>query len=190
MFRKLTGKTLKETLGGSLLEPRTLIVSKDKIVYTKYLSVEPLDIPQYNVSQLENNTIWIGQTENKEEITFKLDKKMRLSETYRLPYFSHEEEIFFAEEKRNSIYFLNTDDKTRINLRTGERVNLLNLKREKLSKKQRFAQPEQEVVAQDAILAVDDTVISLPENAKFEESTEIPPLTDDEFGEYNPSIED
>ena len=184
-----TGKTLKETLGGSLLEPRTLIVSKDKIIYTKYLSVEPLDIPQYNVEVLENNTIWIGQTENKEEITFKLDKKLRLSETYRLPYFSHEEEIFFAEEKKNAVYFLNTEDKTRINLRTGERVNLLNLKREKLSKKQRFAEPEQQEVQQDAILAVDDVVISLPENATFEESSEIPPISDDEIGEYDPSLD-
>lgn len=185
-----TGKTLKETLGGSLLEPKTLIVSKDKIIYTKYLSVEPVDIPQYNVSTLENNTIWIGQTENKEEITFKLDKRLHITETYRLPYFSHEEEIFFAEEKRNAVYFLNTEDKTRINLRTGERVNLLTLKKEKLSKKQRFAEPEQQEVQQDAVLAIDDVVISLPQNANFEENTEIPPLTDDEFGEYNPSIEE
>lgn len=156
-----TGKTLKETLGGSLVEPKALVVSKDKIINTKYMSVEPLDIPQYNVSTLENNTIWIAQTENKEEITFKLDKRMHITETYRLPYFSHEEEIFFAEEKKNAVYFLNTEDKTRINLRTGERVNLLNLKREKLSKKQRFAEPEQQ------------EVISLPENATFEEETEI-----------------
>jgi len=183
-----TGKTLKETLGGSLVEPKALVVSKDKIINTKYLSVEPLDIPQYNVSTLENNTIWIAQTENKEEITFKLDKRMHITETYRLPYFSHEEEIFFAEEKKNAVYFLNTEDKTRINLRTGERVNLLNLKREKLSKKQRFAELEQENVQQDAILAVDDVVISLPENATFEENTEIPPLSEDEFGDYDPSL--
>ena len=184
-----TGKTLEETLGGSLLEPRVLIVSKDKIINTKYLSVEPLDIPQYNVSTLENNTIWIGQTENKEEITFKLDKRLHITETYRLPYFSHEDDIFFAEEKKNAVYFLNTEDKTRINLRTGERVNLLNLKKEKLSKKQRFAQPEKENAQQDAILAFDDTVISLPQDATFEESTEIPPISEDEIGEYDPSLD-
>ena len=184
-----TGKTLLETLGGSYFEPRALIVAKDKIINTKYLSVEPLDIPQYNVSTLENNTIWIGQTDNQEEITFKLDKRLHITETYRLPYFSHEEEIFFAEEKKNAVYFLNTEDKTRINLRTGERVNLLNLKREKLSKKQRFAELEQEVVQQDAVLAVDDVVISLPQNATFEENeTEIPPIADDEIGDYDASL--
>lgn len=185
-----TGKTLKETLGGSLLKPKALIVSKDKIINTKYLSVEPLDLPQYNVEILENNAIWIGQTEDKEEITFKLDKRLHITETYRLPYFSHEEEIFFAEEKKNAVYFLNTDDKTRINLRTGERVNLLNLKREKLSKKQRFAEEKQENMQQDAVLSFDNTAISLPQDETLKEDFAIiPPISENEIGEYNPSLE-
>lgn len=185
-----TGKTLKETLGGSLIEPKALIVSKDKIINTKYLSVEPLDIPQYNVAVLENNTIWIGQTENKEEITFKLNKRLHITETYRLPYFSHEEEIFFASSLiSKGIFYLDTEGKRRVNLRTGEYVDLMTLKKTKLSKAERFAELEQENVQQDAILAVDDVVISLPQNATFEESTEIPQLSEDEFGDYDPSLD-
>lgn len=189
-FLTSTGKTLLETLGGSYYQPKALIVAKDRIINTRYLSVEPLNIPQYDVETLENNTIWIGQTSNKEEITFKLDKRLYLTETYRLPYFSHEDDIFFADEKKNAVYYLNTEDKTRINLRTGERLKLTNLKREKLSKKERFAEPEQEKAKQDAILAFGDVVISLPQDATFEEnSTEIPPISEDEIGEYDPSLD-
>lgn len=178
-----TNKTLKETLGGSLLEPRTLIVSKDKITSTKYLSVEPLDIPQYNKRPLENNTVWIGQTENKEEITFKFDKRLYLTETYRLPYFSHEDDVFFADEETNAVYYLNTEDKTRINLRTGEKVSLLNLKRTKLSKAERFAYSKEETKLEEVVDSenVDDVVVV---------ETEIPPFTDDEIGEYNPSSDE
>ena len=189
-FLTSTGKTLLETLGGSFSQPRVLVVGKDKIINTRYLSVEPLDIPQYNVAQLENNTIWIGQTENKEEITFKFDKRMRLLETYRLPYFSHEEEIFFATKLiSKGIFYLDTEGKRRVNLRTGEYVDLMTLKKTKLSKAERFAELKQEDIQQDAILAVDDVVISLPQNATFEESSEIPPIADDEIGEYDPSLD-
>ena len=177
-----TNKTLKETLGGSLLEPRTLIISKDKITATKYLSVEPLDIPQYCKMPLENNTVWIGQTENKEEITFKFDKRLYLTETYRLPYFSHEDDVFFTDEETNAVYFLDAENKTRINLRTGEKVNLLNLKRTRLSKNERFASSQEEIKNEE-VLNLDNF------NDLNEDVSSVPPLSNDEIGEYNPPLD-
>ena len=185
-----TGKSLHDTLGGSYFEPRALIVSKDRIINTEYLSVEPINVDKYDVDELDNNTVWIAQTQDANAVSFKIDKKLRLTETFVLPYYANENEIFFVEEDKNAIYFLNTNTATRVNLRTGEQVDLSNLKRQKLSKKERFAQFEQRASkSSDEVLAFDDTVISLPKSATFEEGSEIPPVTEEEIGEYNPSVD-
>ncbi len=171
-----TPKTLAETLGGSTKNPKALIVSKDSVIATNYLSVQPLRVFG-DMEVYPNNTIWISQNQKEEEITFKLDKNLHITETYRFTLYSHLFEMFFIDGKTNAVYFLDTENKRRINLRTGACVNLLNLKRSRLSKKERLAELQQEQSLEEV------------REEKNEENTELSVVGDDEIGDYDPSLD-
>lgn len=127
---------LIEALGGT----KAVIVTNDEIIQTKYMSICPAPISSY-CSPFDNDIVWIAQTENKKEVALKFDKRMYLTETYELPYMSHTvSDLFYEEEGTNHVYKIDTKKMVRINLRTGQVVNLLNLKKSRLSKKERFAQ--------------------------------------------------
>ena len=206
-----TGLSLKDTLGGSTKNPRTLIVSNNKITATNYLSVQPLRV-YGELDVYANNTVWISQNQKEEEITFKLDKNLKVLETYKFPLYAHLYEMFFMDNKTNAVYFLDTENKRRINLRTGAYVNLLNLKRAHLSKKERFAgieeqnadnivddMIEEEIENVDSV-CLEEVVDGLIEEADAEEQTEeivdaeqfedLSVVGDDEIGEYDPSLDE
>ena len=129
---------LIEALGGT----KAVIVTNDEIIQTKYMSICPAPISSY-CSPFDNDIVWIAQTENKKEVALKFDKRMYLTETYELPYMSHAvSDLFYEEEGTNHVYKIDTQKMVRINLRTGQVVNLLNLKKSRLSKKERLAQEE------------------------------------------------
>lgn len=127
---------LIEALGGT----KAVIVTNDEIIQTKYMSICPAPISSY-ASPFDNDIVWIAQTENKKEVALKFDKRMYLTETYELPYMSHAvSDLFYEEEGTNHVYKIDTQKMVRINLRTGQVVNLLNLKKSRLSKKERLAE--------------------------------------------------
>ena len=140
MVMPSTGKTLAQTLGGSLIEPRALIVTREEVAQTKYLSVCPAPIRSY-VAPYDNNIVWIAQTENTKEVSLKFDKRMYLTETYSFPYLSHSiTDLFYEEEGTKHVYKIDTENRRRINLRTGQVVNLLNLRKTRMIKKDRLAE--------------------------------------------------
>lgn len=169
-----TGKSLKETLGGSFNMPRALIIARDRIITTQYLSVEPVDVQEY-VEPYDNNIIWIAQKDNNESVTFKFDKRLFITETYRLPYFASSELVFYMDGKTNAVYFIDGEKKVRINLRTGEQVSLLNLKRTKLSKQERFAVTEEAKAEVDVTetAETDELVETTDSFVDAEETTEV-----------------
>ena len=147
-----TGKSMTETLGGSLKYPKPIILTNDGIINLDYESVCPVPVEAF-VQPYENNIVWIGQKPSNQEVTFKFDKRMYITETYRLPMYTHEYlDLFCTEEGTNYVFLLDMENKKRINLRTGENVNLVNLKRTRLSKAERFKTEETEMVVDEQIV--------------------------------------
>ena len=206
-----TGMSLVETLGGSTINPKTLVIASDRIITTNYISVEPLK-PYGELEVYPRNTVWISQNEKNEEITFKFNKNLKLLETYRLPMYSHNIELFFIDSNTGAVYLLDTENKRRINLRTGDYINLLNLRRAHLSKKEIFADPEDQENIDNIVDGAIQDIVSIPleevvdglvdeENAteeqddvviaveKEDEVFDLSIVADDEIGEYDPSLD-
>lgn len=164
-----TGKTLKDVIG-STIQPRTLLVTKDRIIKTKYLSVCPS--PVENAESLANNIVWIAHRGHNDEISLKFDRRMYIIETYSLPYYSYlKKDMFYKDPQTNAVYYLDIEHKTRLNLRTGQRVNLLSLAKTRLAKKdrvmsmmeqQRVDNPQYDETIEDVIVTEVDEEVQEP----------------------------
>ena len=156
-----TDKTMQETLGGSLQYPKPLVITANEIINLDYMSVCPVPVKEF-AQPYDNNMVWIAQKASNQEVTFKFDKRMYITETYRLPMYNHQHDYMFCtEEGTNFVYLLDMDAKKRINLRTGENVNLLNLKRRRLSKAERFAEDTVEEQSIEDVVAFDNVAIGV-----------------------------
>lgn len=145
-----TGKSLKETIG-DVKYPRVLIVTNNRIIKTDYTAITPAAETDYFDQPLANNIIWIAQKANNEEVSLKMDKRFYISETYSLPMFSHQDkELIYKDEENGGVYKIEIHNQIprRINLRTGQMVNLITLKKSNLLKKDRVNETklEEEVV--------------------------------------------
>lgn len=144
-----TGKSLKESIGDTK-NPRVLIVKEDEIVKTSYMAIQPAISKSWQDQPLANNIIWIAQKTNREEVALKLDKRYYITETYSLPMYSHQDTVHLYEDPENGgVYKIEIKDQIpqRVNLRTGQLINLLTLKKSNLLKKDRVNEnkPTQEV---------------------------------------------
>lgn len=131
-----TGKTIVETLENSTAFPKAVFVNDNHIINTSYYSIVPVPIKN-QTEPLANNTIWIAQKFNEDgEVAVRMDKRFRLTETYRLPHNAHEEaHLFYEDSETKRVYKLNVDTKERINLRTGQILSLVTLARSRASKR-------------------------------------------------------
>ena len=191
-----TGRSMASTLGGSLVYPKPIVLTKDGIINLDYESVCPVPVKEF-AEPYENNMVWIGQKPSNQEVAFKFDKRMYITETYRLPMYTHEYlDMFCTEPGTAYVFLLDMENKKRINLRTGENVNLVNLKRTRLSKAERFKTEEvvekhpaeqvvEEVVEEQAeeevvysendtrVVVLGDSYVGVSQDATLVEDTEV-----------------
>ena len=158
IYMSATGKTLEGTIY-NLEFPKSLIVSKNKIVNTYYASMVPAPIKEYNEQPLPYNIIWIAQTKNR-AVSVKLDKRLHIIETYSLPYYSYTQpDLFYMNHATNDVYKLNVENQEpkRISLRTGKTVNLITMETQRLLKKDRVL-PETSITQQKPIEVQEEIV--------------------------------
>ena len=135
---------------GSLTYPQALIVGDNKIITTKYSAIFPLRVDQY-----QTNTIWIAQNRILNTCSIKIDKKFSIRETYKFPTYNIDRKNFIHDDNLNTVYYLNKNNGlTRVNLRNGEEIDLLSLKKiektkETMSMKTSSSQMTESVIYSD-----------------------------------------
>ncbi|MBR1987569.1 MAG: hypothetical protein IKA36_00875, partial [Clostridia bacterium] len=115
---------------GNTICPQALIVGDEKIVTTKYSSIFSIrENKNSYTDEYVTNTIWFGQCDNICTKSLKIDKRLAVKETYKLPIYIDKNMIFFDEETKAMYYFTKGPSPKRVNLRNGEEVDLLSLKK-------------------------------------------------------------
>lgn len=144
---------------GNHISPYALIVGENKIITTKYARIFPIRENRFSdTNEYPTNAIWLAQQGLVGAKALKIDKKLSIRETFKFADNYVDRKNFFFDENSNAVYYLNNKNgTTRVNLRNGDEVDLLSLK--KIEKTKTTSNKTESGLLHSSMLFADDHTV-------------------------------
>ena len=143
---------------GNVNRPRALILGENKIVTTKYSTIFAVrNLREWDTNEYAQNRVWFAQLDNNCTKSIKIDKRLAVKETYTLPEYIDIDKIYFDEDTNAVYYFTDGKNPKRVNLRNGDEVDLLSLK--KIEKAKTTSNKTESDLLHSSMLFADDHTV-------------------------------